>query len=163
MQNLSLDLTIYLLSILVSHTTTTTQSVSQASRKTVSFRRLEHYCITYSLSRKKMKINVVFTFVLLTCTGESVKRSDTICTDAEVRVPKEPFVSITANGCGPEGMRIDEEFGLYRCSNRHDICFQSCGVTYVSLSPPPPPLTCHHDSRHLLTVGNFAKGISKIA
>jgi secretory phospholipase A2 len=47
-----------------------------------------------------------------------------------VKVPKQPFVSITANGCGPEGMQIEEEFGLFRCCNRHDICFQSCGVTW---------------------------------
>ena len=67
--------------------------------------------------------------VIRTSTGRSDRKSK-CASNSQVQVPKQPFVQITANGCGPEGMKIDEEFGLYRCCNRHDICFQSCGVTW---------------------------------
>lgn len=35
---------------------------------------------------------------------------------------------LVANGCGPQGMQAKEPFGLWRCCNRHDICFSSCGT-----------------------------------
>merc|ERR1712217_138165 len=38
--------------------------------------------------------------------------------------------AMTANGCGPQGMQIPEEFGLYRCCNFHDVCFSTCGTTH---------------------------------
>ena len=34
-----------------------------------------------------------------------------------------------ANGCGPSGMQIPEQFGLYKCCNRHGRCGW-CGVVW---------------------------------
>merc|ERR1719384_320325 len=40
-------------------------------------------------------------------------------------------MKMTANGCGPQGMQIPEEFGLFRCCNFHDVCFSTCGTTHA--------------------------------
>lgn len=54
-----------------------------------------------------------------------------LCKTGEVAVPKEDnHKAFSANGCGPQGMRIDEEHGLFRCCNFHDICFSVCGTTH---------------------------------
>jgi len=37
---------------------------------------------------------------------------------------------LIANGCGPQGMQVDEPFGLWRCCNRHDVCFSACDVKF---------------------------------
>lgn len=37
---------------------------------------------------------------------------------------------ISANGCGPAGLQVSEDFGLYLCCNRHDVCYQGCGVSF---------------------------------
>ena len=37
---------------------------------------------------------------------------------------------VSANGCGPEGMAIAEDFGLWRCCHSHDVCFTACGTTF---------------------------------
>eukprot|EP00938_MAST-03A_sp_MAST-3A-sp1_P002533 g2533.t1 len=78
---------------------------------------------------KNVAMALFLVAVIRTSTGRSDRKSK-CASNSQVQVPKQPFVQITANGCGPEGMKIDEEFGLYRCCNRHDICFQSCGVTW---------------------------------
>eukprot|EP00939_MAST-03C_sp_MAST-3C-sp1_P001143 g1143.t1 len=53
------------------------------------------------------------------------------CAGGEVYAPKIPVPdTIVANGCGPQGMQIPEEFGLHVCCNRHDLCYQSCGTTF---------------------------------
>eukprot|EP01065_Artemidia_motanka_P015015 TRINITY_DN18882_c0_g1_i1.p1 TRINITY_DN18882_c0_g1~~TRINITY_DN18882_c0_g1_i1.p1 ORF type:complete len:207 (+),score=36.66 TRINITY_DN18882_c0_g1_i1:226-846(+) len=56
----------------------------------------------------------------------------TKCQKGEKRVPsRAPGVPRwVANGCGPQGMRVEEPFGLYRCCNGHDVCFATCGTTH---------------------------------
>jgi secretory phospholipase A2 len=57
--------------------------------------------------------------------------SQKICQAGFVPVPKmEELKLFTANGCGPQGMQIKEEFGLYKCCNGHDVCFEVCGTTH---------------------------------
>lgn len=57
--------------------------------------------------------------------------SSQICKAGFVPVPKmEELKLFTANGCGPQGMQIKEEFGLYKCCNGHDVCFEVCGTTH---------------------------------
>lgn len=55
-----------------------------------------------------------------------------ICSKKELIVPR-PLKKLkkgvlVANGCGPEGMQVKEPYGLWRCCNRHDVCFGSCGT-----------------------------------
>eukprot|EP00927_Polykrikos_kofoidii_P008866 TRINITY_DN13700_c0_g1_i1.p1 TRINITY_DN13700_c0_g1~~TRINITY_DN13700_c0_g1_i1.p1 ORF type:complete len:248 (-),score=49.26 TRINITY_DN13700_c0_g1_i1:43-786(-) len=38
--------------------------------------------------------------------------------------------ALSANGCGPQGMQVSESFGLWRCCNRHDVCFSSCDISF---------------------------------
>jgi len=38
--------------------------------------------------------------------------------------------AIVANGCGPQGMQVAEDFGLWRCCNRHDVCFSACDIKF---------------------------------
>jgi secretory phospholipase A2 len=33
---------------------------------------------------------------------------------------------LKANGCGPMGMQVTEEYGLYQCCNQHDLCYSIC-------------------------------------
>ena len=33
------------------------------------------------------------------------------------------------NGCGPKGMQVSENFGLYKCCNGHDLCYATCGTS----------------------------------
>ena len=42
-------------------------------------------------------------------------------------VPRQHFV---ANGCGPQGMEVQEKFGLWRCCNGHDVCYSTPGATF---------------------------------
>lgn len=51
------------------------------------------------------------------------------CPNGHVSVPV-VLPEISANGCGPMGMQIEEEFGLFLCCNRHDVCYQSCGASF---------------------------------
>ena len=41
--------------------------------------------------------------------------------------PQHQFV---ANGCGPEGMEIDEPYGLWRCCNGHDVCYSTPAAAF---------------------------------
>ena len=38
--------------------------------------------------------------------------------------------TLYANGCGPQGMKVEENFGLFPCCNSHDICYGICGTTH---------------------------------
>jgi hypothetical protein len=40
-----------------------------------------------------------------------------------------PYI-YTANGCGPQGMQVKENFGLHVCCNNHDLCYGVCGTTF---------------------------------
>jgi len=55
-----------------------------------------------------------------------------IClTESEVTAPKmDMHVNLRANGCGPDGLKVTEEFGLHRCCNIHDVCFSVCGTKF---------------------------------
>jgi len=54
-----------------------------------------------------------------------------LCEEGEVPVPAmDNHKAFTANGCGPDGMKIEEPFGLHRCCNFHDVCFSTCGTTH---------------------------------
>lgn len=54
-----------------------------------------------------------------------------MCKDGNVPAPKmNQHTYFRANGCGPQGLQIKENFGLYRCCNAHDICFSVCGTTH---------------------------------
>lgn len=37
---------------------------------------------------------------------------------------------LVANGCGPQGIRIDASWGLLKCCNGHDLCFGVCGTSF---------------------------------
>merc|ERR1719231_1311355 len=39
-------------------------------------------------------------------------------------------LSFGANGCGPAGLQVREDFGLHRCCNAHDVCFSVCGTSF---------------------------------
>jgi len=41
--------------------------------------------------------------------------------------PQRQFV---ANGCGPQGMEIEEPYGLWRCCNGHDVCYSTPGAAF---------------------------------
>mmetsp|Transcript_46480 Transcript_46480/g.85166 ORF Transcript_46480/g.85166 Transcript_46480/m.85166 type:complete len:315 (+) Transcript_46480:46-990(+) len=64
----------------------------------------------------------------------STQKRRTICPDGKIPAPK--LVSslangiLTANGCGPQGMVMKEPYGLWRCCNRHDVCYSSCGASF---------------------------------
>jgi hypothetical protein len=34
--------------------------------------------------------------------------------------------NLVANGCGPDGLKTEEPYGLYKCCNRHDLCYSVC-------------------------------------
>jgi len=38
---------------------------------------------------------------------------------------------LKANGCGPMGMQVTEEYGLYQCCNQHDLCYSICNPGFV--------------------------------
>mmetsp|Transcript_25290 Transcript_25290/g.53709 ORF Transcript_25290/g.53709 Transcript_25290/m.53709 type:complete len:246 (+) Transcript_25290:236-973(+) len=58
-------------------------------------------------------------------------KSPDLCEPGQVAVPKPGnHLNFVANGCGPEGLKIDEKHGLYRCCNFHDVCFSVCGTTH---------------------------------
>jgi secretory phospholipase A2 len=60
------------------------------------------------------------------------------CPKGQVRVPKELDSLLEqprrnqyiANGCGPEGMQVEEPFGLWQCCNGHDVCYSTCGAKF---------------------------------
>lgn len=55
-----------------------------------------------------------------------------LCGPGQEAVPKmDQHEKLSANGCGPQGMQIQEPFGLYRCCNGHDVCFSVCGTTHA--------------------------------
>jgi secretory phospholipase A2 len=41
-----------------------------------------------------------------------------------------PRRHFTANGCGPQGMEVQEPFGLWKCCNGHDVCYSTPGATF---------------------------------
>eukprot|EP00929_Paragymnodinium_shiwhaense_P073451 TRINITY_DN37428_c0_g1_i1.p1 TRINITY_DN37428_c0_g1~~TRINITY_DN37428_c0_g1_i1.p1 ORF type:complete len:301 (-),score=46.06 TRINITY_DN37428_c0_g1_i1:331-1185(-) len=57
------------------------------------------------------------------------------CPPGLIQVPKRlaalPPNFFQCNGCGPQGMALDEPFGLWVCCNRHDVCYSSCGTTFA--------------------------------
>eukprot|EP00927_Polykrikos_kofoidii_P008867 TRINITY_DN13700_c0_g2_i1.p1 TRINITY_DN13700_c0_g2~~TRINITY_DN13700_c0_g2_i1.p1 ORF type:complete len:263 (-),score=44.08 TRINITY_DN13700_c0_g2_i1:32-769(-) len=59
------------------------------------------------------------------------KNESSDCPSSKLRASK--MVSALrpeANGCGPQGMQVHEPFGLWRCCNRHDVCFSSCDISF---------------------------------
>ena len=38
--------------------------------------------------------------------------------------------ALAANGCGPQGMQLNDEYGLEVCCNGHDICYGLCGTDF---------------------------------
>jgi len=64
--------------------------------------------------------------------GGGGNAGEPLCKAGTVPVPKlDHHKAMQANGCGPQGMQIPEEFGLFRCCNFHDICFATCGTTHA--------------------------------
>jgi hypothetical protein len=60
-------------------------------------------------------------------------RSNRVCPKGQTPVPRliEDFQEpISVNGCGREGMRMPDDFGLEPCCNAHDLCYQSCGASF---------------------------------
>mmetsp|Transcript_12056 Transcript_12056/g.16380 ORF Transcript_12056/g.16380 Transcript_12056/m.16380 type:complete len:237 (+) Transcript_12056:106-816(+) len=54
-----------------------------------------------------------------------------ICSANQIAAPTENSqYRLRANGCGPEGMQVFEDFGLHKCCNQHDICYGICGTSY---------------------------------
>eukprot|EP00933_Yihiella_yeosuensis_P066161 TRINITY_DN70266_c0_g1_i1.p1 TRINITY_DN70266_c0_g1~~TRINITY_DN70266_c0_g1_i1.p1 ORF type:complete len:327 (+),score=87.75 TRINITY_DN70266_c0_g1_i1:90-983(+) len=54
-----------------------------------------------------------------------------VCKSGKVPVPKlNMHTMFRANGCGPQGFQIPEDFGLYKCCNGHDVCFTACGTSH---------------------------------
>lgn len=54
-----------------------------------------------------------------------------MCKEGQVAVPHlGHHKRLSANGCGPQGFQIKEEFGLHKCCNMHDLCFSTCGTTH---------------------------------
>ena len=61
------------------------------------------------------------------------------CRKGKVRVPKRLDSLLNkrrrnqfiANGCGPEGMQVEEPFGLWQCCNGHDVCYSTCGAPFA--------------------------------
>jgi len=50
---------------------------------------------------------------------------------AQMAAPTEdPAYQLRANGCGPEGLQVQEPFGLHKCCNGHDVCYGTCGVHF---------------------------------
>lgn len=50
---------------------------------------------------------------------------------AQMAAPTEdPAYRLRANGCGPEGLQVQEQFGLHKCCNGHDVCYGTCGVHF---------------------------------
>jgi len=43
---------------------------------------------------------------------------------------EKPRRQFTANGCGPQGLDIEERFGLWRCCNGHDVCYSIPGAEF---------------------------------
>ena len=39
--------------------------------------------------------------------------------------------ALRANGCGPQGMQLQDNFGLEVCCNGHDICYGFCGTEHA--------------------------------
>jgi len=66
--------------------------------------------------------------------GPGAGKQREICPNGQFIVPR-PLKHLkkgvlVANGCGPQGMAIKEAFGLWRCCNRHDVCFSSCATSF---------------------------------
>eukprot|EP00403_Amphidinium_massartii_P026277 CAMPEP_0178387746 /NCGR_PEP_ID=MMETSP0689_2-20121128/9231_1 /TAXON_ID=160604 /ORGANISM="Amphidinium massartii, Strain CS-259" /LENGTH=215 /DNA_ID=CAMNT_0020008117 /DNA_START=12 /DNA_END=655 /DNA_ORIENTATION=+ len=66
--------------------------------------------------------------------GGGGKKKAAICPAEKIAVPK-PLKklkpgTLIANGCGPQGMVMKEPYGLWRCCNRHDVCYSSCGASF---------------------------------
>eukprot|EP00668_Euglena_longa_P029308 GGOE01036654.1.p1 GENE.GGOE01036654.1~~GGOE01036654.1.p1 ORF type:complete len:247 (-),score=59.75 GGOE01036654.1:195-863(-) len=55
-----------------------------------------------------------------------------MCLTGQVAVPTQQPYQLHANGCGPQGMQVKEQFGLHKCCNQHDVCFGVCGTTHAS-------------------------------
>lgn len=45
-------------------------------------------------------------------------------------VPAPKLQDLSANGCGPSGFQVTDEFGLHQCCNLHDVCYGICGTSY---------------------------------
>ena len=58
------------------------------------------------------------------------KKDKKACPSGHVRVPAKKAPELYANGCGPQGMQVKEPWGLFKCCNRHDICYSLCGTTF---------------------------------
>lgn len=66
------------------------------------------------------------------------KRRRSECPKGRTRVPKDLDSILSrprrnqfiANGCGPEGMQVEEPFGLWQCCNGHDVCYSTCGASF---------------------------------
>lgn len=53
-----------------------------------------------------------------------------VCPDGQSPAPTaNPDYKFECNGCGPKGMQVQENFGLYKCCNGHDLCYSTCGTT----------------------------------
>lgn len=68
--------------------------------------------------------------------GEKKKTINQICEKGQHLGPKplhERKNGFKANGCGHpghDGAQLEEEYGLHKCCNRHDICLQGCGMSF---------------------------------
>jgi len=66
--------------------------------------------------------------------GKPAGEAQPVCPDGQFEAPKLLAAmggnAIAANGCGPQGMQVAESFGLWRCCNRHDVCFSACGIEF---------------------------------
>ena len=60
----------------------------------------------------------------------STERGPPKCQHPQGLVPTSRPYTLSANGCGPAGMQVKEAFGLYKCCNRHDVCYGVCGTTH---------------------------------
>lgn len=54
-----------------------------------------------------------------------------VCEPGKEAVPLlDQHEKLSANGCGPQGLQIQEPYGLYQCCNGHDVCFSICGTSH---------------------------------
>jgi len=65
--------------------------------------------------------------------GQKKKGPPAVCPGKTFPAPKVALHltdNLRANGCGPQGMQVDDEYGLSKCCNAHDICYSFCGTPF---------------------------------
>jgi len=65
--------------------------------------------------------------------GQGDQGGDAVCDEGLFPAPINPLhtsEAMVANGCGPQGLQMPDEFGLEVCCNNHDVCYAVCGTSF---------------------------------